>query len=78
MKALESYRSLNGANSGYTEIQLPVLAETEKAICFDNYTGYLNHTKPVWMPKSQMQIVDGGAEFGVRYFVKNWLITKLK
>jgi hypothetical protein len=77
--AKDLYHTLSNSSSGFFECQLPVINETGKAICFDNYTGHLNHQKPVWIPKSQMEIVDGTGEgFGIRYFIKNWLYSKLK
>ena len=64
----------------YQEIQLEVLQETEKAICFNAYAGYLDNIKKVWIPKSQMIIKDticGDGTIVKQYFVKNWLLHKL-
>ena len=65
----------------FQEVQLEVVNETDKAICFNNYSGHLNHVKNVWVPKSQMIIKDtecGDGTITKQYFVKNWLISKLK
>lgn len=65
----------------FDEIQLEVLAETDKAICFNTYSGHLDHTKKVWIPKSQIIIKDtecGDGTIIKQYFVKNWLLSKLK
>lgn len=75
----ERYNELNNSQSGYFECQMQVLKETDKAICFNKYAGYLNHEKPVWVPKSQMVILDlGKNEAGTRYFIKNWLYKNFK
>ena len=71
------YNELSNSKSGYFECQLPVITETEKAICFDSYNGYLNHNKQIWIPKSQCVILNLGIEIGTRYFIKNWLFNKL-
>jgi len=73
----EKYQQLSSQNSGYFECQLPVINESEKAICFNAYKGHLDHIKNVWIPKSQCVIIDCGKDVGIRYFVKNWLYTKL-
>lgn len=79
MEAIEQYRKLSANTTEYFECQLPVVAETEKAICFDADRGHLNKTKEVWLPKSQMVILDlGRNDGGIRYFVKNWLYPKIK
>ena len=65
----------------FEEIQLPIISETDKAICFDTYAGHLDHVKKVWIPKSQMIIKDTICGVGTlikQYFVKNWLLSKLK
>lgn len=77
MNPKDTYRLLSADTANYFECQLPILNETEKAICFDTYTGYLANTRPTWIPKSQMRIVDLGKDSGIRYFVKNWLHSKL-
>lgn len=66
-------------NKDYFECQLPTIAETEKAICFDaDHSHIANQHRGVWIPKSQMIVVDGRADgFGFRYFIKNWLYKKL-
>lgn len=76
----ETYNSLSQQNSGYFECQLPVLNETEKAICFDADNSHLtNQHRGVWVPKSQMEILDMiEAGSGTRYFIKNWLYSKFK
>ena len=64
----------------YEEVQLDIIAETDKAICFDTYSGHLNHIKKVWIPKSQMIIKDtecGDGTIIKQYFVKTWLLSKL-
>lgn len=77
MKSIKAeYEALSRQDSEYIEIQLPVIGETEKAICFDTYTGYLPKEKKVWIPKSQMKIIEMGSDSGIRYFVKKWLYTK--
>jgi len=78
MSVQDQYKALSLNTSGYFECQLPVMNETEKAIQFDAYAGHLDHSKGVWMPKSQMHILDMGKEGGTRYFIKNWLYSKLK
>lgn len=70
------YEVLSKQDSEYIEIQLPIVGETEKAICFNSYNGYLEKEKKVWIPKSQMKIIEMGADSGIRYFVKKWLYTK--
>lgn len=70
------YKVLSSHDSEYIEIQLPVIGETEKAICFDTYSGYLPKEKKAWIPKSQMKIINMGPDSGIRYFVKKWLYTK--
>lgn len=75
----DQYRQLSESTSGYFECQLPTLNESEKAICFDADHSHLsNQHRGVWIPKSQMQILDLGKDVGVRYFIKNWLYSKLK
>jgi len=69
------YRVLS-ENSDYFEVQFSVLAETEKAICFDASRSDIGN-RPVWLPKSQMIIVDGGNDFGKRYFAKRWFSIKI-
>lgn len=77
MQSIKSeYEALSRQDSEYIEVQLPVIGETEKAICFDTYNGYLPKEKKVWIPKSQMKIIEMGADSGIRYFVKKWLYTK--
>lgn len=72
-----TYRRLSEQNSGYFECQLPVLHETEKAICFDADKSHLsNQHRGVWIPKSQMEILH--MEVDTRYFIKSWLYSKLK
>lgn len=72
------YNNLSSINSGYFECQLQVLDETDKAICFNTYNGHLDKEKRVWIAKSQIEILDLGSDAGVRYFIKNWLYSKLK
>jgi hypothetical protein len=65
------YDQLSRSDSGYFECQMPVLNETTKAICFDADNSHLsNQHRGVWIPKSQMHILDMGADSGVRYFVR--------
>lgn len=72
------YLELSLQDSGYFECQQPILSETEKAICFDTSRSWLSDQhKGVWIPKSQMIILDMGMDSGVRYFVKNWLYKSL-
>lgn len=75
----EQYRKLSANTAEYFECQLPILAESEKAVCFDASQSHLstNH-KGVWLPKSQMIILDMGEDSNFRYFVKNWLYAKIK
>lgn len=73
--AHDEYRRLNNDNQ-YFECQLEIIAETEKAICFNNYRGYLPKKQGVWIPKSQMQFIEH-KDFGRRVFIKNWLLSKL-
>lgn len=79
MTIQEQYRKLSANTAEYFECQLPILSESEKAICFDASKSHLssNH-RGVWLPKSQMVILDMGKDSGVRYFVKNWLYAKVK
>lgn len=70
------YNIYDNPNSGYFEVQLSVISETEKAICFNTYYGDLNHIKKTWIPKSQMKIIDLGENAGTRYFIKNFLSNK--
>lgn len=76
----DQYREIS-SDPNYFETQLPIICETEKAICFNIYSGHLPKEKAAWIPKSQMVIVkfgNGVGEIGDRYFVKNWLASKLK
>ena len=74
----EQYRELSAKTAEYFECQMPVMNETEKAICFDADNSHLsNQHRGVWIPKSQMKILDMGADSGTRYFIKNWLYRKL-
>jgi hypothetical protein len=64
----------------FQEVQLPIVHETESAVCFNTYAGYCDMYKKVWIPKSQMIIKDtecGDGTLIKQYFVKNWLIKKL-
>lgn len=75
----DQYNTLSLQTSGYFECQLPVLSETAKAIQFDADNSHLStRNRGVWIPKSQMQILNMGEGVGIRYFVKNWLYSKLK
>ena len=75
----EQYRSLSANTAEYFECQLPVLSESEKAICFDADKSHLSDKhRGVWLPKSQIIILDLGKDSGIRYFVKNWLYSKVK
>jgi hypothetical protein len=75
----DQYSELSRQDSGYFECQMSVLNETEKAICFDADNSHLStQHRGVWVPKSQMEILDMGNDSGVRYFIKNWLYPKLK
>ena len=65
----------------FEEVQLPIVQETQNAICFNTYAGYCDMFKRVWIPKSQMIIKDtecGDGTLIKQYFVKNWLLSKLK
>jgi hypothetical protein len=65
----------------FEEVQLPIVQETQNAICFNTYAGYCDMYKKVWIPKSQMIIKDtecGDGTITKQYFVKNWLLSKLK
>lgn len=82
----QQYRELCEINSGYFEAQLPILAETETAICFDKDSSVSrNREVPVWIPKSQMKIVEFETasdyvktrDCDSRYFIKNWLRNSL-
>ena len=76
MEALhEEYRILSSKTSEWIEVQLPILAETEKAICFDSCRADFG-SHAVWIPKSQMRILDLGEDSGIRYFIKVWLYKK--
>jgi len=76
---IEIYKELSKQDSGYFECQLPVLHETDKAVLFDADNSHLiDQHRGIWMPKSQMQILDLGKDSGIRYFIKNWLYNKLK
>lgn len=73
------YNKLSDSNSGYIEIQLPVIQQSDKAICFDDDNSFLgNMQKKVWIPKSQVEIIDLGKDAGIRYFVKKWLYSKFQ
>lgn len=79
MTPSDEYMALSMQTSGYFECQLPIISETEKAICFDTYSGYLNKEKRVWIPKSQIQIVSFSKDdCGKRYFIKKWLYRSLQ
>ena len=75
------YQKLSQHGSGYFEIQLPIIAETERAICFDNSRSDLGKPVPVWIPKSQMKVVEYelaedfifSQHSNNRHFAKNWL-----
>jgi len=75
--SLALYRDLQSDVYNYIEIQSEVIAETEKAICFDFSRSDIGQ-RPVWVPKSQMQIVELGSDSGIRYFIKVWLWNKIK
>ena len=78
-KLREQYNLLSANTAEYFECQLSVIDETAKAICFDACNGYLaSSQRLVWLPKSQMVILDFGSDGGKRYFVKNWLYGKVK
>ena len=65
----------------FEEVQLPIVQETQNAICFNTYAGYCDMYKKVWIHKSQMIIKDtecGDGTITKQYFVKNWLLSKLK
>jgi len=74
------YQELTKQGSGWYEIQLPLIHETAKGLCFDaDRTWNSNTQKPVWMPKSKMKILDlRHTGSGFRYFVPYWLYKKLK
>lgn len=64
----------------FEEVQMEIISETEKAICFNTYSGHLDHIKKVWIPKSQMIIKDticGDGSQIKQYFVATWLLSKL-
>lgn len=69
------YKKMASMTDEYFECQLPVLNESEKAICFDSSSSDLT-TKGVWIPKSQMVIVDLRPDLGIRYFIKIDYILK--
>lgn len=72
---IDIYRILSN-DKDYIEVQLEVIGETEKAICFNVYNGHLSgHEKKCWIPKSQTKEVTD-PDFGRRMFVKTWLATK--
>lgn len=72
----ERYRLLSLPTSDYDECQLPFITETVKAICFDACRASIGED-PVWVPKSQMEILEMG-ESGTRYFIKKWFIQQNK
>lgn len=76
-KLHEEYRSLNHPDSGYFECSCPILAETEKAICFDiDKTWMGNRPNGKWISKSQIKVIRFSVETDQvddRYFIKNWL-----
>lgn len=70
---------MSAKTNEYFECQMPVLNESEKAICFDADNSHLtNQHRGVWIPKSQMVIIDLNPDSGIRYFIKNWLYSKLR
>ena len=72
-----TYSELSKPNSGYFECQMPILAESAKAICFDADKTDSSHHRGVWIPKSQMQVINATVASDTRYFIKNWLYQKL-
>jgi len=79
MSSQELYSEMASKTAEYFECQMPILDQTEKAICFDASNSHLssNHRK-VWVPKSQMVIIPFEGDCDTRYFVKNWLYSKLQ
>lgn len=69
------FKKIEGTKGLY-EIQLPIEAETEKAICFNTYSGFLDHKRNKWIPKSQCEIIENPT-FGKRVFVTNWAYNQL-
>lgn len=75
------YQKLNHPDSGYFQVQLPIINRTEKAVCFDKNASDLGKSVPMWIPISQMKIVEfeSAEDYNFsqhpdnRYFVKNWL-----
>lgn len=84
-QAHEQYHALS-RDSGYFEAQYPIISETEKAICFNASKSFLQSVVPVWIPKSQMQIVEfeqasdynRSTHCNNRYFIKIWLYKNFK
>lgn len=68
----------------YSQVQLPVIAETEKAICFQVGISWIDKGSPVWIPKSQMHIVIktevmlGEPFIDRRFYVATWLCRKYR
>lgn len=79
MNSIELYKEMSAKTNEYFECQMPILNESEKAVCFDADNSHLSSQhKGVWIPKSQMVIIPFTGDCDTRYFIKNWLYTKLK